>query len=195
MVVWWLRGQVKYLVSLIAGTICFAVGLSVLHLNPYWRPEPGEPGTLHHRVYAWNALGHLLCALGMLCFFAVIVFWSSRAFRTKWLYRTVIGCAIGLWIAKAGFSVEYGAKFAWSNTDGITEFKVQNKRAENVNFVWQEIVRLQIQDELNGYLGTSDLSKAEGHISVTVLRIVPIAVPTALGSGGQSFTTEIWKPR
>src|SRR4051812_43149526 len=165
----------KSLIPLAASTASFAFGLLVLHLNPYWRTEPGDPGTLHRKVYAWNGVGHVLCLLGMLSLFALIALWLSRAFRTKWLYWTAIGCAIGFWITKAGLGGEYDAKFAWSNTDGITEFDVQENRAETMNFVWRELVRLQVQDELNGYLGTSDLRRAEGNISVTVLRIVPVA--------------------
>jgi hypothetical protein len=185
----------RFFIALIVSAICFALGLTILHLNPYWRSEPEEPGTLHHKVYAWNAFGHLLCALGMSSLLTEIASWLSRAFKAKWLYWSGIACCMTLWIAKGGFAEDYQAQFAWDKSTGLIEFRVQPQHGQTENALWQTIVRLQVQHELNGYLGASDLWRAEGKTSVTVLRIVPIAVPTALGSGGEWFKTQVWIAR
>jgi hypothetical protein len=51
---------------------------TVLHHNPFWRNEPGQPGMLDHRVYALNAVGHLTAGAGLLCVFASVLVLISR---------------------------------------------------------------------------------------------------------------------
>lgn len=183
-------------IAVLSGVACFASGLLILRFNPYWKLEPGDTGALHHRVYAWNGVGHLLCAIGLISLAAIVLFCLSRAFRTKWPYWVSVGCGMVLFTATLGsFADEYQAKFVWDREAGLTKFRVQDRDGGSQNDLWQSFVRWQVQDELNGYLKTSDLLQADGSVSVTVLRIIPVAVPTALGSGGQSFTRQVWRAR
>lgn len=185
-------GGRKALISVASSIACFGLGILVLRLNPYWRIEPGEPGTLHHRVYAWNGVGHLLCGIGLFSLAVIILFCISCAFRTKWPYWVLVGCGIVVCTATLGsFAQAYQTEFVWDREAGLSRFRIQD--CGNQTYLWQALVRWQVQDELRGYLKASDLIQADGRVSITVLRIIPVAVPTALGSGGQSFTRQVWK--
>ena len=182
----------KWLAAIGGGIILFAFGLAILHLNLYWRPELGLPGVIDHRVHLWNAIGHFVSALGLLLIFATAASTAtlalSRRFATKWLYWTAVVfviCCVTAWLATNGV-LHYNASFHWDSSAGVTAFKVVLPPQEWPNPLWQEIVRWQIEPELNGCLsGGSTLEHADGEVAVTVLKIIPIATPTALGSDGE----------
>src|SRR6476646_1036792 len=48
-----------------AAAILFAIGVILLHLNPYWRNDPGLPMVIDKRVHLWSGVGHLVCAVGL----------------------------------------------------------------------------------------------------------------------------------
>ena len=51
----------------------------------------------------------------------------------------------------------------------------------------ESIVGIQIQPLLRGYFKLNDWQKMNGDIGVKVVRILPIAWPVALGSGGETL--------
>jgi len=186
----------KPLFAFIGGVVLFGAGLAVLHLNPYWRVEPGSGGYLDHHVYLWNGVGHLINAVGILLVFATaaitLITRASIYFTTKWLYWggvVVIVGLVALWLLFTGISARYIARFHWESGVGITHLVVVNKdKVTSGMSLWQAIVRWQIEPELDGYLGSGqNLQSTDCDSSVTVLKVVPIAVPTALGSGGETL--------
>src|SRR5512135_2251500 len=96
--------SVRRYIPVALGVLLFGLGLLILRLNPYWRSEPGMPGDLDHRVYAWNALGHVVCFLGMVLFFGGVVFCLSHLFRTRWLYWLGTAAVIVAWLFAFGIS-------------------------------------------------------------------------------------------
>ena len=182
----------KLLAAAGGGIILFVFGLAILHLNPYWRPERDLPGFIDHRVHLWNLIGHFVSALGLLCVFATAVYTVmlvlSRQFTTKWPYwaaAAFVICCVTAWLATNGV-LHYNASFHWDSGAGVTAFRVVLPPQEWPNPLWQEIVRWQIEPELNGYLsGGRTLERTDGEVAVTVLKIIPIATPAALGSDGE----------
>jgi hypothetical protein len=182
----------KWLAAIGGGIMLFAFGLAILHFNPYWRSEPDLPGVIDHRVYPWNGTGHFVSALGLLSIFATAAYTVtlalSRQFITKWLYWSAVAlviCCVTAWLAMNGV-LHYNASFHWDSSAGVTAFKVVLPPEEWPNPLWQQIVRWQIEPELNGYLGGGrTLERTDGEVEVTVLKIIPIATPTALGSDGE----------
>ena len=63
----------KSAATAVAGLFVFGAGLAVLRLNPFWRHEPARGGALDHHVYAWAAVGHLICAVGLLSAFGALI--------------------------------------------------------------------------------------------------------------------------
>lgn len=182
----------KWLVVIAGGIVLFISGVGILHLNPFWRSEPEMSGVIDHHVYLWNALGHLVSALGLLCVVATaaykVTLLLSHQFTTKWLYWAAIAfICVGLtaWLVVNGVG-HYNATFHWESSKGVTWFRVVLPPHEWPNPVWEQIVRWQIEPELDGYLtGGGNLNRTDGEVEVTVMRIVPIAIPTALGSDGE----------
>jgi len=181
----------KWLAAIAGGIVLFVSGVAILHLNPFWRSEPDLPGVIDHHVHLWNALGHFVSALGILCIFATAAYTVtlalSRQFTTKWLYWGAVALvvfSVTAWFATNGVR-HYNASFHWDSRAGVTAFKVVVPPQEWPNPVWQKIVRWQIEPELNGYLsGGHMLERTDGEVDVMVLKVIPIAVPTALGSDG-----------
>ncbi len=195
----------KWLIAAIVGVLLFATGLLILHLNPYWQQDPDlRSGFFDRRVYRWNAAGHLVSALGLLCVFVSVAVAAllrlSRQFRTKWRYWAAVTlsvCGVGAWLALTGAWVEYNASYHWDSGRRITAFEIQEFRR---NPLWQRIVRCQIESELNGYLRAGStfesgraLESTDGDVSVLVLKIGPIAVPYGLGSGGDTLHNTKWR--
>lgn len=169
----------KWLITSMTGLVLLEAGLFILHRNPYWRYEPGQPGILHHGVYAWNGIGHLVSAIGLLFLFGSVVYLLSLPFSKKWLYWTVVVAAVASWCGMLGIENTYAAHYGWDARIGITEFTISNARSRQLeNPLWQAIVRWQVEPELEGWLRGSPLRHTHGWLSVNVVRIVPIAVAT-----------------
>ena len=181
-----------------AGVVLFGAGMVVLYLNPFWHFDEG--GFLDWRMHWWNAAGEILTAAGLLTealalvgTVAVIV---SRCFgRQSWPYLVaalLVGCAV-VWVSPAGFTRSLDAHFEWNAADGFSAFRSQVwDEAAGIwrpagSPVWQSIIEIQIQPLLRGYFNVNDWQKMNGDIGVKVARIIPIAWPIALGSGGETL--------
>jgi hypothetical protein len=98
-----------------------------------------------------------------------------------------------VWIISAGHTRHLNADFEWDAGGGFSEFRLQEldeatgtlRPASNV--LWQSIVKIQIQPLLRGYFKLNDWQKMNGHVGVAVIRILPVAWPIALGSGGEAL--------
>ena len=188
------------------GLALLALGLLLLYLNPFWRLD--EAGYLDRRVSWWNytaqavaAFGLLMLALALAGLAAALV---SRCFRTRpwWPYLVAAAavCGVVTWIGLDGFTRNFQASFEWNAADGFTTFQLQGSGANAApslpaaNLFWRTIIGLQVQPQLRGYFRVIDWQRANGHIGVSVVRIVPIAWPIALGSEGVRLTSAPPKP-
>jgi len=186
------------IIGLEGGAVLFIAGLATLYFNPFWHFD--ESGFLDHRVYWWNAAGETLTAAGLLLealalagSLAVIV---SRCFgRRAWPYvvaALLVFCAV-VWVSPAGFTRTLNAHFEWNAADGFSAFRLQvwdeSGAAWRVdgNPVWQSIIETQIQPLLKNYFKLNDWQKMNGDVPIKVVRIVPIAWPIDLGSGGETL--------
>jgi len=184
--------------SLETGAVLFITGLMVLYFNPLWHFDEG--GFLDWRVYWWNGAGEVLIGAGLLIEVlallgsaAVIV---SRCFnRRSWPYAAaaLLLCSAAAWISLAGFTRDLDARFEWNAAEGFSVFRLQGLDEGNRIWrwagspVWQSIVEIQIQPLLRGYFKVNDWQKMNGNIGIKVVRILPIAWPIALGSGGETL--------
>ncbi|MFZ0773712.1 MAG: ankyrin repeat domain-containing protein [Candidatus Sulfotelmatobacter sp.] len=180
------------------GVVLFAGGLTLLYLNPFWHFD--EAGFLDWRVHWWNAAGEILSAAGQLIgalalvgLVAVIV--SRCAGRRPWPYvaaALLAACAV-VWAGSVGFIRNLDAHFEWNSADRFTAFRLQSW--DEGAQLWrpagspavQSIVEIQLQPLLRGYFKLNDWQKMNGDVSVKVARIIPIAWPVELGSGGETL--------
>jgi hypothetical protein len=179
-----------------AGAVLFIAGLAVLYLNPFWHFADG--GVLDHRVHWWNTAGEILTAAGLLTeslalIGTVAVVVSRCVGRRSWPYAVaafLVFCAL-VWISPAGFTRNLDAHFEWNSADGFNVFRLQNDAGAlwrpSGRPVWQALVETQIQPQLRGYFKLNDWQKMNGDVGITVVRILPIAWPIALGSGGETL--------
>jgi hypothetical protein len=181
-----------------AGALLLIAGLVVLYLNPYWHFDEG--GFLDWRLRWWNvagegviAAGFLIEALALVALAAVLV--SRIAARRAWPYviaALLVACTV-VWISPAGFTRDLDAHFEWSLADGFSAFRMQvfDEAAGAWRPVgtqaWQSTIGIQIQPLLRGYFKLNDFQKMNGDIGVKVVRIIPIAWPVELGSGGETL--------
>jgi hypothetical protein len=186
------------LTGLEAGAILFIAGLATLYLNPFWHFDDG--GFLDHRVHWWNTVGEILIgagllteALALLGTLALII--SRVANRRSWPYfvmLTLVLCT-AVWVSLAGLTRDMDAHFEWTSAEGFSEFRLQawDEAAASWHpagsLVWQSIVETQIQPLLRGYFKLNDWQKMNGDIRVEVVKVIPIAWPIALGSGGETL--------
>jgi len=181
-----------------AGALLLIAGLVVLYLNPYWHFDEG--GFIDWRLRWWNvagegviAAGFLIEALALVALAAVLV--SRIAARRAWPYviaALLVACTV-VWISPAGFTRDLDAHFEWSLADGFSAFRMQvfDEAAGAWRPVgtqaWQSTIGIQIQPLLRGYFKLNDFQKMNGDIGVKVVRIIPIAWPVELGSGGETL--------
>jgi hypothetical protein len=178
--------------------VLFAGGLTLLYLNPFWHFD--EAGLLDWRVHWWNAAAEMLTgaglltgALALLASLAVIV--SRFAGRRSWPYvvaALIVGCAV-VWVSPSGFIRDLDSHFEWNTADGFTVFRLQTwdqaagawRPIENSALLW--MVEIQLQPLLRAYFKLNDWPKMNGDVNLRVARIIPIAWPVALGSGGETL--------
>jgi hypothetical protein len=186
------------LTGLEVGAVLFAGGLTLLYLNPFWHFD--EAGLLDWRVHWWNAAAEMLTgaglltgALALLGSLAVIV--SRFAGRRSWPYvvAALIVCSAVIWVSPSGFIRDLDSHFEWNTADGFTVFRLQTwdqaagawRPIENSALLW--MVEIQLQPLLRAYFKLNDWPKMNGDVNVRVARIIPIAWPVALGSGGETL--------
>jgi len=177
------------------GLVLFPLGVALLYLNPFW--QLNEAGLLDPRVRWWNyiaggaaALGLILLALALVGSVAALI---SRCFRSRPLWPYILAAlAVGgvvTWIGLSGFTREFQANFEWNAADGFNVFHVQGSQANALvptgTVAWTWLVGLQVEPELRGYFHLIDWQRANGHIGVSVARIIPIAWPIELGNQGE----------
>jgi Ankyrin repeats (3 copies) len=181
-----------------AGAVLFVAGLVALYLNPFWHFDDG--GFLNWRLRWWNIAGEALIAAGFLIealalvgLAAVVV--SRFAGRRRWPYiaaALLVVCTV-VWISPAGFTRDLDAHFEWNLADGFNVLRLQAwDEAAGVwrpvgSEAWQSTIGTQIQPLLRGYFKLNDFQKMNGDIGIKVVRIIPIAWPMELGSGGETL--------
>jgi hypothetical protein len=181
-----------------AGAVLFAGGLTLLYLNPFWHFD--EAGFLDWRVHWWNAAGEVLIAAGLLTealalLGSLAVILSRAAGRRSWPYTLaalLVFCAV-VWLIPSGFIRDLDAHFEWNTADGFAVFRLQAwdnasgnwRPVENSALRW--IVEIQLQPLLRSYFRLNDWPKMNGDVNLKVARIIPIAWPVALGSGGETL--------
>lgn len=182
-----------------AGAVFFALGLTLLYLNPFWHFD--SRGFLEPRLYWWNSVGELLIASGMLVESIAVVglvaaFISRFSGRERWPYYVAALFVIGavVWVLPLGLMRDLDAHFEWNSADGFTAFQVQDWDPAAQTWhptgdtpLWQWIVEIQVQPLLRGYFSLNDWDKMNGDIALKVARLIPIARPIALGSGGETL--------
>lgn len=180
------------------GALLFLAGLALLYFNPFWHFDDG--GFVDRRVHWWNAAGEILTAAGLLTEVLALVgsaaILASRSFgRRLWPYPVAAALVLGavVWVGGTGFARNLDAHFEWTSAEGFSVFRLQAWDEAGAtwrpagNPVWQSIVETQIQPLLRGYFKLNDWQKMNGNIPIRVVRIVPIAWPVDLGSGGETL--------
>ncbi|MGA8273332.1 MAG: ankyrin repeat domain-containing protein [Candidatus Sulfotelmatobacter sp.] len=192
------RGTNWAVIGLQAGVLLFAGGITLLYLNPYWHVD--ETGFLDQRVHWWNGTCAILAgaglfieALALLSSLAVVV--SRLLGRRLWPYAAaalLVACVL-VWVGPEDFTRNLDAHFEWNSADGFTVFRLQawNEAANTWRPVesnaLQSIVKFEIQPWMHGYFKLNDWQRMNGDVGVKVTKIIPMAWPVALGSGGETL--------
>jgi hypothetical protein len=185
--------------SLQTGAVLFAVGLTLLYLNPFWRFDEG--GFLDWRAHWWNigcqvlvGAGLLVAAVSFIVLVAVIL--SRISGRRRWPYAlaaAVVLC-VAAWAGVGGFVRDLSAHFEWNSAEGFTAFGLQTwddatgaRQPVKTSDALRTMVELQIQPVLRGYFKLNEWQRMNGDINIKVGRIIPVAWAVALGSGGETL--------
>lgn len=193
------RRNILPLTALQTGAVMFALGLTLLYLNPFWHFD--ESGLLDARLHWWNgtclvlvAVGYVVVAVSLIGFVALIV--TRLAGGRKWPYIVAVLFLLGIAgsAAVSGFVKDVNAHFEWNSAEGLTTFSFQKwddaagvwRPADSSNFQ-RKMVELQIQPLLRGYFKLNDWQRMNGDIRIRVATIVPVAWPVALGSDGETL--------
>jgi hypothetical protein len=185
--------------SLQTGGVLFALGLTLLYLNPFWHFDEG--GFLDWRVHWWNIACQVLIAAGLLVvglsLIGLLAFIVSRLSRGRaWPYAVAVLFVLGVtaWAGVVGFVQNLNAHFEWNSAEGFSVFKLQTW--DSASETWQPLeiskavrntVEFQIQPVLRGYFKLNEWQRMNGDIDIKVTRIIPVAWPVALGSGGETL--------
>jgi hypothetical protein len=86
------------------------------------------------------------------------------------------------WILSRNFI----ADFDWEAARGFTTFKIRSRDSAG-GFYWEGLVAFQIKPRLDSFLRLTNKPRLKGWSEVTVLKVVPLALPQAWGSGGMDF--------
>jgi hypothetical protein len=181
-----------------AGFVFSLGGLALLAFNPYWSLD--SSGFLDRHVYWWNgagqvliAIGFLTLALGLVGLMAALI---SHCFpsRPAWPYlvAALLVFAIVVWVGFEGFTRDFEARFEWSFADGFSVFRIESPEAtassslSSGDLLWRALVGIQVQPLLRGYFRILDWQRVKGRVGVTVVRVIPIAWPIALGREGET---------
>jgi len=186
------------LTGLEAGAVLFLAGLAVLYFNPFWHFDEG--GFLDRRAHWWNTAGEILAAVGLLTealslVGSVALLVSRFSGRRSWPYvvAALLVLAAVVWVAPAGFTRNLDVHFEWNSADGFDVFRLQERDESGANWraagspIWQSIVETQVQPLLKNYFKLNDWQKMNGDVPIKVVRIIPIAWPLDLGSGGETL--------
>jgi hypothetical protein len=179
-----------------AGAVLFILGLVLLHLNPFWHFDEG--GFLDWRLRWWNNMGQVLMGAGWLtealAFVASVAAIASHfAGHRAWPYlvAALLVICVLIWVGPVGLVRDLDAHFEWNSSDGFTAFRLQSPDDASGSVhpaggpLLNSIVALEIQPVLRGYFKLNDWQKMNGELSIKLARILPMAWPVALGSGGQ----------
>ena len=182
-----------------AGFLLVVVGVIFLYFNPFWRLN--ATGFLDPRVHWWNFAGQALTAAGLLtlslALVASVASVVSHCFpsRPSWPYL-VAAVAVGgvvTWVGVDGFTRDFDASFEWTSADGFRVFQLQSSDPAAVpslpaaNLAWRSLIGIQVQPQLQGYFHVIDWQRVNGHIGITVVRVIPIAWPVGLGNEGEAL--------
>jgi hypothetical protein len=115
--------------------------------------------------------------------------------RRSWPYvvAALLVLAAVVWVAPAGFTRNLDVHFEWNSADGFDVFRLQERDESGANWraagspIWQSIVETQVQPLLKNYFKLNDWQKMNGDVPIKVVRIIPIAWPLDLGSGGETL--------
>jgi hypothetical protein len=193
------RRTILPLTALQTGAVLFALGLTLLYLNPFWQFD--ESGSLVARVHWWNTAceglvtaGYLVAAVSLIWFAALTVSRFSSYRQWPYIIAALFLLGISGWVAVSGFVKDVNAHFEWNSAEGLTAFAFQTW--DDAAGVWRpvdsstfrrQIVELQIQPLLRGYFKLNDWQRMNGNIRLKVGGMIPVAWPVALGSGGETF--------
>jgi Ankyrin repeats (3 copies) len=179
--------------------LAFSVaGLVFLALNPFWRLNAS--GFLDPRVYWWNGTGQVLTGVGFLTLslgvVGMLAALLSRCLpgRPSWPYLLAALVIFGVvgWVGLGGFTRKFEARFEWSSADGFSVFGLESSEAtassrlSSGDLLWRALVGIQVQPLLRGYFRILDWQRVKGNVGVTVVRVIPIAWPIALGREGET---------
>jgi len=193
------RPHHPWVIEVVEAGVAFSVaGLVFLALNPFWRLN--SSGFLDPRVYWWNGSGQVLTGIGFLALsfgmVGVLAALLSRCFPSQpswpYLLAGVVIFGVVVWFGLDGFTRDFEARFEWSSADGFSLFRLESREATassslpSENSLWRALVGIQVQPLLRGYFRILDWQRVKGHVGVTVVRIVPIAWPIALGREGET---------
>jgi hypothetical protein len=182
-----------------AGFLLSVVGLIFLYLNPFWRLNAA--GFLDPRVHWWNFVGQAMTGVGLvtlaLALVAGVAGVVSHCFasRPTWPYLVAALAVAGLVTAVGvdGFTRDFDAHFEWDSANGFRSFQLESSDPSAApslpaaNLAWRSLIGIQVQPLLQGYFHVIDWQRVNGHIGVTVARVIPIAWPIGLGSEGEAL--------
>jgi hypothetical protein len=185
--------------ALEAGFLLSVVGLIFLYLNPFWRLN--ATGFLDPRVHWWNFVGQAMTGVGLLTLGLALVTLvaagvsHSFASRPSWPYLVAVLAVAGVitWVGVDGFTRDFDARFEWDSANGFKTFQLESSdpaaapSLPAANLAWRSLIGIQVQPLLQGYFHVIDWQRVNGHIGVTVARVIPIAWPIGLGSEGEAL--------